>query len=70
MSMVRKFKSAKVQLTLVGDQHPKGVNRLFNNVPEQVNNDQVLTFASALEILTSEKCTGANLITTDHLNFE
>lgn len=70
MSMVRKFKSAKVQLTLIGEKHPKGVNRLFNNATEQVGNEQIATFATAMEILTGEKCTGANHVITDQLTFE
>ena len=32
MSMSRKFKAAKIQLTLVGEKHPKGVKHVLNNV--------------------------------------
>ncbi|WP_267201551.1 hypothetical protein [Limosilactobacillus kribbianus] len=67
MSMVRKFKSAKVQLTLVGEQHPKGVAHLFNNVREEVNEDQLAKLTQAIESLTGEKCSGANVIITDHV---
>ena len=41
MSMERQFKSAKVQVTMVGDQHPKGVSHLFNNVRQQFTDDQL-----------------------------
>lgn len=67
MGMVRKFKSSKVQLTMIGDQHPKGINRLFNNVIEHVNDDQLTNLAKAIEILTSEKCDGFNIIDTEHV---
>lgn len=67
MSMVRNFKSAKVQLTLIGDKHPKGVTHLFNNVTEQTNDEQLTSLTQAIEILTSEKCNGANIIVTDHV---
>jgi DNA gyrase/topoisomerase IV subunit B len=67
MSMVRNFKSAKVQLTLIGDKHPKGVTHLFNNVIERVTDEQLTSLTQAIEILTSEKCNGANVIATDHV---
>ena len=40
MSMSRKFKAAKIQLTLVGEKHPKGVKHVLNNVTENVSEDQ------------------------------
>lgn len=70
MSMVRKFKTAKIQLTMTGDKHPKGVKRTLNNVAEQVSEEQVALLGSAMEILTSEKFTSADLINTQSITFE
>ena len=67
MSMERQFKSAKVQLTLVGDKHPKGVQRLFNNAAANLTSDQLTLVSSAIESLTAEKCTATNIITTEEL---
>lgn len=68
MNTVRQFNSAKVQLTMVGDRHPKGVNRLFNNAAEHFTDEQAVTFSTAIEALTSEKCTGINIITSAQLS--
>lgn len=68
--MVRKFKSAKVQLTLTGDQHPKGVSHLFNNLAENAGEDKVVAFTKAIELLTTEECTAINTIVTDRLDQE
>lgn len=65
MSMERQFKSAKAQLTLVGDKHPKGIKRLFNNVSQNVSGEQLAIVGSAIESLAGEKCTATNIITTD-----
>ena len=67
MSMERQFKSAKLQVTMVGDQHPKGVNHLFNNVSQQLSNDQINSLTEAVALLTSEKFVGVNIIVTDHV---
>ena len=67
MSMERQFKSAKVQLTLVGDKHPKGVKRLFNNAAANLTSDQLTLVSSAIESLTAEKCIATNIITTEEL---
>ena len=67
MSMERQFKAAKIQVTMVGDQHPKGVNHLFNNAGKQVSNEQLASLAQAVALLTNEKCIGVNVIVTDHL---
>lgn len=67
MSMERQFKSAKLQITMVGDQHPKGVNHLFNNVSQQLSNDQITSLTEAVALLTNEKCVGVNIIVTDHV---
>lgn len=70
MSMERQFKSAKVQVTMVGDQHPKGVNHLFNNVSQQFTNDQLTSLTQAVALLTNEKCVGVNVIVTDHVTID
>ena len=67
MSMERQFKSAKLQVTMVGDQHPKGVNHLFNNVTQQFSNDQLTSLTEAVALLTNEKCVGVNVTVTDHV---
>ncbi|MGM9908184.1 hypothetical protein [Limosilactobacillus sp.] len=67
MSMERQFKSAKLQVTMVGDQHPKGVTHLFNNVSQQFENEQLTSLTEAVALLTSEECVGVNVITTDHI---
>lgn len=67
MSMERQFKSAKVQLTLTGDKHPKGVKRLFNNASRGVSGEQMNLLTRAIESLTTEKCTAASIITTEQL---
>ena len=70
MQMVRKFKSAKVQLTLVSDAHPKGIKHLFNNVIDKADDHQVASLSTAIEMLTTEKCTNAAVITTDELTMK
>ncbi|MEY8441580.1 hypothetical protein AALA17_02825 [Lactobacillaceae bacterium 24-114] len=70
MSMVRKFKAAKLQLTMVGDNHPKGVKHLFNNVSEQVGEEQINLFRSSMESLTKEKVTNIDLIDTQAITIE
>lgn len=70
MQMVHKFKSAKVQLTLVSDDHPKGIKHLFNNIVSKPDDTQVASLSSAIEMLTTEKCTNADLIVTDQLTIE
>lgn len=70
MSMERQFKSAKVQVTMVGDQHPKEVNHLFNNVSQQFSNDQLTSLTQAVALLTNEKCVGVNVIVTDHVTLD
>lgn len=70
MSMERQFKSAKVQVTMVGDQHPKGVNHRFNNVSQQFSNDQLTSLTQAVALLTNEKCVGVNVIVTDHVTLD
>lgn len=68
MSMSRKFKAAKIQLTLVGEKHPKGVKHLLNNVNESVSDEQINLLSSAMETLTAEKVTGAELISTQSIS--
>ncbi|HJA27542.1 MAG TPA: hypothetical protein H9720_04330 [Candidatus Limosilactobacillus intestinigallinarum] len=70
MSMERQFKSAKVQVTMVGDQHPKGVSHLFNNVRQQFTDDQLTSLTQAVALLTNEKCIGVNVIVTDHVTVD
>ncbi|WP_302117523.1 hypothetical protein [uncultured Limosilactobacillus sp.] len=67
MQMVRNFKSAKIQLTITNNDHPKGVKHPFNNVSDGVTNDQVARFSSAIEMLTAEKCLGADIIVTNQV---
>lgn len=64
MSMTRKFKTAKIQLTLVGDKHPKGAKHLLNNVTENMSEEQFTLLSSAMETLTAEKLISADLINT------
>ncbi len=68
MSMSRKFKAAKIQLTLVGEKHPKGVNHILNNVTENVSEDQFNLLVSAMETLTTEHVSGADVISTQSLS--
>lgn len=70
MQMVRKFKSAKVQVTLVSDAHPKGIKHLFNNVINGASNEQVADFGTAIEMLTTEKYAGAEIIVTEQLTID
>lgn len=65
MSMERQFKSAKIQLTLVSDNHPKGVKHLLNNAAKGIDHNQLAMVTTAFENLTGEKCTAANIITTE-----
>ena len=65
MSMERQFKSAKLQLTLVGDKHPKGAKLLLNNVANGLTSEQLDLITTAMESLTTEKCTDSNIITTE-----
>lgn len=67
MSMSRKFKAAKIQLTLVGEKHPKGVKHILNNVNETVSEEQLSLLNSAMETLTAEKVTNADLISTQSI---
>ena len=64
MSMTSKFKAAKLQLTLIGEKHPKGVKHILNNVNETVSEEQLALINSAMETLTAEKVTNADLIST------
>lgn len=68
MSMSRKFKAAKIQLTLVGEKHSKGVNHILNNVTENVSEDQFNLLISAMETLTTEHVAGADVISTQSLS--
>ena len=68
MSMSRKFKAAKIQLTLVGEKHPKGVNHILNNVTENVSEDQFNLLVSAMEALATEHVAGADVISTQSLS--
>lgn len=65
MSNERQFKSAKLQVILAGDQHPKGAAHVLNNVKQDLSAAQVASITAALEILTGEQCTGANIVTTE-----
>ena len=65
MSNERQFKSAKLQVTLAGAKHPKGAIHILNNVKQDLTAAQVASVTTALESLTGEPCTGANIVTTD-----
>ena len=67
MQMVRNFKSAKIQLTLTNSEHPKGVKHPFNNIIEDVTNEQVAQFSAAIEMLTAEKCLDTDIIVTSQV---
>lgn len=67
MSMTSKFKAAKLQLTLIGEKHPKGVKHILNNVNETVSEEQLSLLNSAMETLTAEKVTNADLISTQSI---
>lgn len=54
MSMTSKFKAAKLQLTLIGEKHPKGVKHILNNVNETISEEQLSLLNSAMETLTAE----------------
>lgn len=69
MSMTRKFKAAKIQLTLVGEKHPKGVKHILNNVNENVSEEQINLLRSAMETLTAEKLTAVDVINTHSITF-
>ena len=68
MSMSRKFKAAKIQLTLDGEKHPKGVNHILNNVVENVSEEQFKLLSSTMEILTTEKVIGADVVNTQSIS--
>ena len=67
MSMTSKFKAAKLQLTLIGEKHPKGVKHILNNVNETVSEEQLSLLNSAMETLTAEKVTNTDLISTQSI---
>ena len=67
MSMTSKFKAAKLQLTLIGEKHPKRVKHILNNVNETVSEEQLSLLNSAMETLTAEKVTNADLISTQSI---
>lgn len=67
MSQNRQFQAAKIQLVLVNTEHPKGVKRLFNNIRENATDTQITDLGKAIELLTTDKCTSADIITTDQL---
>ncbi len=67
MSMTSKFKATKLQLTLIGEKHPKGVKHILNNVNETVSEEQLSLINSAMETLTAEKVTNADLISTQSI---
>ncbi|WP_311403621.1 DUF1659 domain-containing protein [Limosilactobacillus vaginalis] len=70
MSMSRKFKAAKIQLTFVGEKHPKGVKHVLNNVTENVSEEQFNLLSSAMETLTTERVTGADVISTQSISLD
>lgn len=65
MSNERQFKSAKLQVTLAGAKHPKGAAHVLNNIKQDLSANQVASVTAALESLTGEQCTGANIVTTE-----
>ena len=65
MSNERQFKSAKLQVTLAGAKHPKGATHILNNVKQGLTAAQVASVTAALESLTGEQCTDANIVTTE-----
>ncbi|MBB1063527.1 hypothetical protein [Limosilactobacillus fastidiosus] len=67
MSMTQKFKTAKIQLTLVGEKHPKGAKHILNNVTETISEEQFSLLSSVMETLTGEKVTNANVIETQSI---
>ena len=68
MSMSQKFKAAKIQLTLVGEKHPKGVKHILNNVTENICEEQFALLSPAMETLTTEKVTAAEVISTQSIS--
>ncbi|MBA2914612.1 hypothetical protein [Limosilactobacillus frumenti] len=69
MNMVRQFKSGKIQLTMVSEAHPKGIKRTFNNVIADVEEEQITTLGHAIEALSGEQFSGANIINNDQVTF-
>lgn len=66
--MTRHFKSAKLQLKMVDPTHPKGINRTFNNVIENVTDDQINSLGNSIANLANAKYAGANVINTSSIN--
>lgn len=69
MNMVRQFKSGKIQLTMVSEAHPKGIKRSFNNVIAELEEDQITALGHAIETLSGEQFSGANVINNDQVTF-
>lgn len=67
MSMTRNFKSAKLQLTLTNPDHPKGVKHFFNNVRDEISDEEVTRFNTAIEMLTAEKAIDTDIIITSQI---
>lgn len=66
--MTRQFKTAKLQLKMVDEAHPKGINRLFNNVIEDISDEQIKTLGTIIGGLSGATYSGANVINTSSVN--
>ncbi|CUS25891.1 hypothetical protein FC70_GL000717 [Paucilactobacillus oligofermentans DSM 15707 = LMG 22743] len=62
--MIRTFKTAKVQLLMVGDGHEDGINRSFSHIDENATDDQIQKLGTILETITSDKFENAIVISS------
>lgn len=59
--MNRTFKTAKVQLLMVGEGHDTGINRSFSHVDENATDDQIQKLGALIETITSDKFENATV---------
>lgn len=60
--MIRTFKTAKVQLLMVGEGHEAGINRSFSHIDENATDDQIQKLGTILETITNDKFENAVVI--------
>ncbi|MDO4902911.1 MAG: hypothetical protein Q3959_01470 [Limosilactobacillus sp.] len=65
MSNERKFVSAKLQLTLKGENDSKGTSHTFNNLAANLTSDQIFLFREAIVKLANTPCETTQVITTE-----
>lgn len=65
--MEHHFKSAKVQFKMVSDTYPDGIIHSYNDLIDNVTDEQLTGCLKALGELSTEKMLYAHIVTTNEL---